>query len=549
MPTLVVLGQPALGLRFSIKSHGTTVIGRDPTCDLMLKKATVSRVHAHLTGSHEKFFVEDAGSANGTFLNGRRITRKTLLHDGDRLEFHDIPAAFFLSDRLDDRADSTVLGKEAGFDEQRITPASLPVIPGPAATALKERLDSLIEIARNLGGSLDAGIILPRVLDLLFQMFPQAAIGEIHLSNGHGNLVPVAMKRGREGDSTDLTGAPFNAELMQQVFHTGERLIRTEDAGDQASVLEDTCQSVICVPVIGAEVETLGVILLETSDAAHLFDDDDLELVSAIGILAGQAISYAHAHQVVLRHQHIERQLKTARQIQLGTLPHRRPLTGGYRFAEYYLAAESVGGDHYFYDRLRDGRVIIGIADASGKGLTAAMTIVRFAGEVRLRIATSRSLKQAMSMLNRFVGRNSGDGMFITCLICILDPSRHEVTVANAGHLPPLVKRRSGNRVEELRTPDGSPPLGLDDQIQFHPFTFTLSPGDQVLLFTDGVTEAMNPSDQLYGIRRLRETLQSAAGDIQSAVTKVLEAIDQFKEGRTPSDDMTLVGFERQPLP
>src|SRR5690606_21515749 len=137
---------------------------------------------------------------------------------------------------------------------------------------------------------------------------------------------------------------------------------------------------------------------------------------------------------MAVRLEKTERELETARAIQLATLPSFRPEVPGYQFFDHYAAAGQVGGDCFFYESLSDGRVIFGLADASGKGLSAAMHIMRFVGEVRLRLATARTFKSALAQINQFTCNCSAAG-FVTACVCILDPRKHTLAIGNAGHM------------------------------------------------------------------------------------------------------------------
>ncbi|SFJ08756.1 SpoIIE family protein phosphatase [Planctomicrobium piriforme] len=545
MATLIVLGLPAAGTRHLIQKHRHVILGRDPTCDVILQRQAVSRFHAQVLSNQGHYYLEDLQSTNGTFLNGRRVQKRETLQDGDRITLHDIPIAFYVSDEVPRAADETVRNIVADGDKQS-TEFELAATSGAAGVrTLRGRLETLIEISRDLGSSLELNEILPRVLDLLFRMFTQTIIGEIHLVETDGQLRPVAMKHGRDADSTDLTGAPFNVELIQEVLKSGQGIVRTEEGGDASMALDGFTQCTVCAPILGPESIPWGVILLQADGSSFGFSDDDLELVSAVAVLTGQSIGYARAHDIVVEHNNTQRQLETARQIQLGMLPRERPQYPGYDFVHHYAAAERVGGDYFFYEMLRDGRVIFGIADASGKGLPAAMHIVRFAGEVRLRIATSPTLKSAVASLNQFVMDGADECMFITACICVLDPRQNLLTLANAGHPPPLLKRKSTGKVEQLLPARKSFPLGIARNYEIHPLTVAIDPGDQVVLYTDGVSEAMNHRNELFGTERLTAEMDAQDCPIDQMLSNIVSKVERFREGRAPSDDMTIVGFER----
>ena len=427
MPELMVLASSVKGTRFVLSPTHDVIIGREDFCDVVLTKKTVSRKHARVFFNGGHYQIEDLGSTHGTFLNSRRITKATVLNDGDRFNVYDIPIAFCLSSESS-LADTTsmILGLTNEFKLTPLPPTDGRHVVIGSQTKLTGRLRQLLEITRRLGSSLLVDEIFPRVLDTLFDMFPQAVIGEIQLIEPDGRLNPVAMKHGRDDDSSIITRVPIGYDISRQVLSNGKPLLKTVEPKRHDSVLDNGEAAVICVPMLGPSHAKLGTILLEADDDNRTFTDDDLELVTAVGILTGQAVEYAKAHKELLRMDQSRRQLETARQIQLRMLPRRKPNIPGYSFCEYYAPADSVGGDYYFWDSLPDGRVIMGVADACGKGMPAAMMIAQFATEVRHCLATAETLKIAMACLNSFV--SSLDEGFITFCLCLLDERRATLT-------------------------------------------------------------------------------------------------------------------------
>ncbi|MCX7419687.1 MAG: SpoIIE family protein phosphatase [Planctomycetia bacterium] len=545
MPELMVLASSMKGTRFVLSPNHDVIIGREGFCDVVLTKKTVSRKHARVFFDGEHYQIEDLGSAHGTFLNSRRVTKATVLMDGDRFNVYDIPIAFCQSPELS-LAETTSI--TLGLTDEGFTLTPLPPTNGHSGairsqTMFTGRLRQLLEITRRLGSSLLVDEIFPRVLDTLFDMFPQAAIGEIQLIEPDGRLNPVAMKHGRDDDSSIITRVPVGHDISLRVLSNGKPLLKKVDPKPHESVLDDGEAAVICVPMLGPSHTKLGTILLEADDDNRTFTDDDLELVAAVGILTGQAVEYAHAHKELLRMDQSRRQLETARQIQLRMLPRGKPDVPGYRFCKYYAPADAVGGDYYFWDSLPDGRVIMGVADACGKGLPAAMMIAQFATEVRHCLTTAETLKIAMFRLNRFVA--SLDEGFITFCLCLLDVDHGKLTLLNAGHPPPLCWRKATGIVEQLGMDRSTFPLGIAEDHEFHTATALLQPGDEVLFFTDGLIEAMSPDNSLFGESRVLRHMAAPHDDLQSLIDTIIADVERFRSGRNRSDDTCLIGFTR----
>jgi len=536
MASLLVLGPPAIGARFPLGSQRESIIGRSGFCDIVLNKRSISREHARIFERGGDFFIADLESVNGTFVNGRAIHEVTRLRDGDRINLYDVPLQFYL------------------YDDQPPSSGSIPIFNNVSAPAreesalvlsksqpqvlLKSQLDNVLDIVHQLGSSLDVDVILPKVLDILFQMFPQAVNGEILLVDEDRSLSPRATKHGREADSATLTAFPCDHRLSRKALESGTALIDVvgDESGDSA--LESRFSSTMFVPIIGSARKPLGVIVLETESPECRFGSEDLELMCGVATIAGQAIGYACVHEMVVDHERTRHHLETAREIQLRMLPRESPQVVGYELAQYYRAAQIVGGDAYCYHKLPDGRIMLAVADAVGKGLPASLKIAEFISEIRHCVTSATSIKSAMDYLNRFVCRT--DDGFITFCLAVLDPRRHTISVANAGHPLPRLRRKDGTIIPV--GPDRvSFPFGLVDDTVFHPFTINMEVGDEFILFTDGVTEAFNRSSEIYGTERLHKALRDPVRTAQERVQLLVADVERFRKGRKPSDDQCIL--------
>ena len=541
MASLVVMGPPGLRARYVLPVARGLVIGRSGFCDIVLNKRSLSREHARVYELNGQHFITDLGSVNGTFVNGRPVHEPTPLKDGDRINLYDLPLTFCLHDDAVPASSGELATTNGELTTTGNSLDSHPVVEASSGR-LKERLNSLLEIAHRLGSHLAVDEILPKVLDALFQAFPQAIKGEIVLLDESGALIPRASKHGRDGDSALLTAVSINVPLTKQVIESGQGLVehRGDDRG--TSALEDRFSSTLIVPIVAPGRNVLGVIVIETDDPTEQFVDDDLQLVDGVAVMTAQAIGYARAHELILENERHKQQLEMARDIQVRMLPRTRPEVAGYAFGDYYRSARTVGGDWYTYRATTNGRLVIAVADASGKGLAAALKIVDFASELRHCLETIASLKLAMSRLNQFVCEL--DEGFITFCVAVLDPREHRLSIANAGHPAPL-RRRADGSVEALGAERSGMPLGLDPHEQYHPFSIEVTPGDEIVLYTDGVNEALNRKNELFGTARLREVLAVPAPDVEGRVQAIVDRVVQFRNGRISSDDTCIVAVSR----
>ncbi len=267
-------------------------------------------------------------------------------------------------------------------------------------------------------------------------------------------------------------------------------------------------------------------------------------MLLSVGTVVGQAVEFARMHQATLLNDRRERDLATARELQLHFLPHCRPVLPGFRFFDYYEAAEDVGGDYFGYIPLADGRLAIALGDVSGKGVPAALLMARLCSEVRYCLAVSNTPVEAIERLNRELAGATLNDRFVTFLMCVLDPQQHSLEIVNAGHLPPL-RRRAGT-VTKLGLAEAGPPLGYDPDQHYASFITPLEEVDTIVLYTDGVSEARSPADTIYGTQRICRLLADGPAEVEAVAGAILASVDRFVGGRPQADDICLVAFGRE---
>jgi serine phosphatase RsbU (regulator of sigma subunit) len=539
------------------------IVGRDGTCDIVLANRTVSRQHARIIPEDGSYFIEDLQSVNGTYVNGQRVQLRTRLADQDRIQIHDTVLSYleryphagrYEADDEPENGDSLHVAPEFDALAERLTAAADRIVSTiDVRTSAEQRaeansrtkLQAILEITRSLGTSLELHEVLPNILSSLFRIFPQADHGYI-LQNERagGRLVTKAIKHRRdEHDTISPIGGGIAARVMSEgkAFLSGAR---SDDTLDE-SVFDDRSRSVMCAPLMGPSQVPLGVLHIDTDDPRRPFSQQDLDVLASVAILAGQAVEYARLHESSLDADRRKRELMVARDVQLQFLPKHRPDIRGYQFYDYYRAADSVAGDYYDYVDLPGGRLGIVIGDVAGKGVTAALMMARLFSDVRYCLLSTPSPAEALKQLNRQLSTHLLDGRFVTLALCVLDPAEHTVTVANAGHLPPVLRRADSRGIEELALGESNWPLGVAYGTDYRACNVPLAPGDLVLCYTDGVSEAMNPRHELYGVDSVMEVLARAPHSVQHVGQCLVADVQHFSEGRLPSDDMCLICFSR----
>jgi len=558
MATLEVCTE-ANGREFFELTADETLVGRDQFCDIVLRNHTVSRQHARIVRGPEGFLIEDLSSLNGTYVNGRRIEGRTPIKDQDRIQIYEVVTVFHAGAPPQRDADApvdeppTIISlqmPEAAADPKATAEASAKrVAQAPEAEVSSQaRFRAALKISADLQGSHDVDQILPRILDSLFEIFPQAARGYILLGEGaDGHLVPRALKHRRSESGHSMTFGPISRKTALHVMATAEAILMDDD-GDAAdmsqSVFDYQRLSMICAPLMGPNSRPLGILYLDTTDPKRRFTQADLDVLVSVATISGQQLETADAKRNTWDVGTHQRNLGTAKQVQKQFLPQRRPQLPGYQFFDYYQAADDVGGDYFGYIALPDGRLALAIGDVAGKGVSAALLMAHFCSEVRYCLATCPTPAAAVEQLNQDLSSEMLNYHFVTFALCVLDPIRHRLTMVNAGHLPPL-RRRAGT-IEVLGDGTGGLPLGCDATLGYEQIEMPLEPGDAVLLYTDGISEAMNAQGDVYGGQRLRLALAQSPPGVESMGQALLDDVRRFVRGRLPSDDICLVGFARE---
>ncbi|MGE0756661.1 MAG: SpoIIE family protein phosphatase [Pirellulaceae bacterium] len=568
MASIHVLTGTKAGQQFELAAR-ETLIGRRPDCHIILPDTTVSRRHARITLSKEGYWVDDIGSQHGTRVNGEALRAPRLLSDRDEIQVSQVSLLF----RMEAETPRLDAGSQTTQDRPSTIVTSINVLSDYASdddSHTAPRLRALLEITRILGLSLDLKKVLPSVLDNIFQIFPQATRGCIMVANRPtGRLQPYAVKN----VNGNLRELPVLSRTISDHVMTEGRAVLISDTADgkdgaSESVMELQMHSILCAPLIGSAERPFGLIHLDSQKPTRTFNEVDLDVLVNIANLVGQAVNHAHLHETALQFDRRERDLATARQVQQHFLPRDRPEISGYELFDYYRPAEAVGGDYFGYIPLPGGQLAVAVGDVAGHGVPAALLMARLCSEARYCLATHLRPSEAVRALNYHLSRH-GFSYFITFSLCVLDPIRHELTIVNAGHMPPLLRRARSGQVEVLGTEVTAPPLGIDPNLEFSQATAELEPGDRVMLYTDGISEAPNLAGSRYGVDRIRDIcteplspqalIERLLADVLAfSCTRGVDVTSAFAvedllagptvtQGAPQEDDVCVVSFARLP--
>lgn len=543
-----------------------SVIGRSSDCNVALDAAAVSRRHAQVVQQEGQFFVEDLGSRNGTILNGQMIAGRTPLRDEDRIivcdqefSFHQHPPKPLgqgLAGAFHPKGDESTLAQLVGDDDdedesQASVMATIDLGKGSASWSMSARpevkLAALVEITNNLGKTMSVDEILPKLLDSLFKIFVQADRGFVVMRpDAESPLAVVDQKARRKGQEEAMR---ISRTIIQQAVDSKQAILSADAASDERfgmaqSIAEFQIRSMICAPMIDSDGNAFGVIQVDTLNQRSRFTDDDLEVLAAVASQAAAAIDNAKMHEQMLSQRALQRDLQLAARMQRALLPKSPPEAPGYHFFSYYESARQIGGDYYDYIPLSDGRFGVVVGDVAGKGVAAALLMARLSSDVRFCLASEPDISKAVMMINQSFARQDWEDRFVTMIFAVVDPAKEEMTLVNAGHMPPLVRNAAGE-VEEISEEIAGLPIGVYEDFEYESLTRPLKVGDYVTIFTDGFSEAMDAKRDLYGLERLSATIATPGVPGQELGELLLTDVRKFVGDTPQSDDMCLACFGR----
>jgi serine phosphatase RsbU (regulator of sigma subunit) len=540
MATLITLQGPNVGRPFSLDPV-RSIIGRRPDSTVFLESLAVSREHAFVHCEGGEYYVEDNGSSNGTFVNGRRITGRTPITEKDALQIG--PYVFSLRPAANLRATAT----------DPLIRTQLSAVPSNHTLYSQNpahKLQVVLEIAQHLARTLDQDALLGKLLEHLFRLFPQADRGMVLLCEGD-HLVVRSQRSRHQPQATDY---PYSRTVVKKALDEGVGVLCEDVGGDMrfaatATVVSLKIASFLCVPLVGQNKRRLGVIQLDCTRPGTAFRSEDLELLTTVGLQVGVVLENVALYAEHVREARFRQELAMAREIQEGFLPVNFFPMGRRSGFELYAKvhpAREVSGDLYDFFPLGDGRLGFYVGDVSGKGMPAALFMVKVHTLARHLASANDAPSQTMARLNTALAANNFSALFVTMAYGSYDPRSGAVVLCSGGHPLPLLRRADG-RVEEVDLPPGRLIGCVEGDPGLKDVALTLGPGETLALYTDGFVEARNPRQEMFETPRLRETLGGprAALPLPGCAEEARLAVERFTGSTEQQDDLTLLLLRR----
>ena len=410
-----------------------------------------------------------------------------------------------------------------------------------------DKLRMLLDITKKISRSLDLTEVLNLVMETLDSLIPYDAAG-IYLVKCSA---PLAEWDGEVDETcvfhTEAVRGYDIADLEELRLKMGEGLIGHVALSGKPFISPDVrkepryinarahTRSEMVAPIISNN-EVIGVFDLE-SDELNAYTKDDLDVLMMLSSQVAIIIEKVMLHEQAIEKQRLETQLEVARQVQLQLLPPRDPQLEGFDISAYNFPTEEVSGDYYDWTRLFEDQIGIVIADVSGKGVPAALLMAFLRASLRAASHIGYAPHISMSKVNYLLWESIERNQFVTAFYGILDATNRTLAYSNAGHNPPLLMDKDGSvRFEER----GGVPLGMFRDSRYYEYFANIDPGEVLVLYTDGVTEAENPALEEYGRDRLVAAVRRCRHlGAREMIDFIHRDVTEWTDGRGATDDVT----------
>src|SRR5713226_3660721 len=559
MAELIVKYPDRTAEHFSLSRLRIT-IGRSARNDLCIPDPFASRVHAEVRHEGDEYFLQDLGSANGTLYNGSVVEAPINLTRGGRIQigeteiyFNDGPfplssGATMITDNVSSVPEATISLASAG----RTTSGLLEAIEdartqSDETSRVAQQSDLLALISKISVALLDTATLnetLDQIVSMVFQAVPADRSMIMMRDEKSPDLkVAVARLRDRAGEVGEIR---ISRSVIDEVVANGKSVLTSDAQADPrfmgGTVMLQGVRSVLAVP-LGVGEKVFGIVYADSPLAEGRFTEDHLKVLTTLASVAAIRVQNARLMEQQMERVRLERELQVASEIQHRFLPAAAPQVAGYELQGISFPCCEIGGDYYDFIQRDNGKLIVALGDVSGKGPAAALLMSSLHAAVHAHSDTHNSLAKTIGAVNRYLVDSTPANRFVTLFYAELDPKSGSLEFLNAGHNPPLICH-AGGTMEQLAA--GGLPLGIMSNAEFREGKTRLHPGDVLVIYSDGVSESVNPKGEEFGPTRLYEVVArnldaSAAGirdRIESALTK-------FCQGTPAADDITLVICKR----
>ena len=567
-PELLVRPLHGEAYRFMVDKPVVT-IGRSKRNDLVLADQWLSRNHAEIHNEDGDCTIRDLDSRNGTLVNGVRIGGQVSLQNGDIITLGDQSLTY-----IQESSSGTVILSESPSDldmegtvvvptEQLLAAArgqeetwdSLQDGGGPRTGAPRQDparifkqnqiLTALSQASMALISDRPVHELMEFILELAFRVV-KAERGFLMLTNEAGGL-EVKAERVATGD-LKKESITFSRSIAEKVVSEKVSLLTSNAMTDprfrsQDSIVAVGIRSAMCVPLWNNKNVT-GLIYVDSLIHENVFNQDDLSLLTSLANVAAIKLENAKLVDAMIEKKRMESELEQARRIQAQALPSSNPTIEGWDIVGTNTPCYTVGGDYYDFITRPDGDLVFALGDVSGKGIPAAMVMMVLRSTVHSSLQQTGEVARIVSQTNSVMYNNSPDSSYVTFFMGNLSPDSGKLRYVNAGHIPPILYRKSSGKLERLE--EGGTVLGLFDGMPYEEGNARLETGDLLVIFTDGISESWGEDDEEFGEDRLGELIQKHSSmPAQELMDTLQQEVELYTKGSRPTDDCTLLIVKR----
>jgi len=539
---------PAEGTPFEVElGLDSIVVGRSSSADVVVADRYMSRRHARLFREGSSWMVEDLGSRRGTTVNGRRVEAACQVAHGDVLA---VAASVVRIGRTESSPPigSSTVSRHIFRSATELLSASRTPLPGdrtdtPSLERYAERLRILNEVHHALGNSLDRDRLLELILDRVFaHLEPEQAV--IVLKDARGELYPAASRSVEDPGGALMTSRHLAEEVVVQGRAALVLDAQTDTRfADARSMQAFGVRSLLAAPLLDEE-GTLGMIALSSRIAVRQFTEEDMELLVSLASVAALTIRNVSLAEEAAERRRMEHDLALARRIQIALLPDHLPDVAGWQLYGANRPSRAVSGDYFEVLERSDGaELVVLLADVSGKGIAASLLTGYIEALAAAPIEDGASPDVICERVSERLQRRTLPEQFATAFVATVSIVTGKLSYASAGHNPALLVAQSGD-VRWLRST--GIPLGVFPSVEYGLGEAELLPGDTLVVYSDGFTEAADKNDHEYGEERLKVICRRHATDSLAMVASAVDEDLQLFVGDLPwADDRTLVMVRR----
>jgi phosphoserine phosphatase RsbU/P len=539
-------------------------IGRSARNDLCIPDPFASRVHAEVRREGDQYVLQDLGSANGTLYNGGPVSAPIRLSMGGRIRIGETEIIFD-DGSMGSKMNATMItdigaaplpeNTIALTSSERGTSGLLEAIEGARTQPTYSEENSvvsqgdLLALISKVGITLLASATLNETLEqissLAFEAVPaDRCLIMMRESDGPELKVKAARLRDRNGEVGEIR---VSRTIIEEVVGKGKSVL-TADAQHDPLLMSSTMmlqpvRSVLAVP-LGVGDKVFGIIYADSPIGQGRFTEDHLKVLTTLASVAAIRVENARLLEQQMERQRLEHELQLASEIQQRFQPTAPPPVIGYELQGISFPCYEIGGDYYDFIQRENGRLVIALGDVSGKGTAAALLMSSLHAAIHAQCSGENSITESMSAVNRYLAENIPANRFVTLFYAELEPASGMLSFVNAGHNPPIIVH-SGGTVENLSS--GGLPLGIKPDAIFREGRTQLQEGDVLVIYSDGVSEALNQQAEEFGTARLQEVvvrnMEASAAGIRD---RIEAALTKFAQGTPAADDITLVIVKRQ---